>query len=80
VKEEHVEDLWRQYPDEWIVYEVTRMDKFGQPTHGILLAHTPDKVESQRIRMELSQQGRAYAVAFTGDVVPETKEFWCCKN
>ena len=31
----------KQYPDEWLLFEVHAVDKQGRPTKGKLLAHSP---------------------------------------
>jgi len=36
-----IPQLEKQYPDEWLLFEVYEVDKLNRPTKGKLLAHSP---------------------------------------
>lgn len=35
--------LERQFPDEWLLIDVTDIDEFGRPTQSLLVAHSPSR-------------------------------------
>lgn len=71
---ESIEDLLKEYKDEWLLIKVTQTDKLDRPTKGELILHSKNKgqvYEKQRKMRddlyityagELPKKG--YAVAF----------------
>ena len=41
--ETDVLEIEKQYPDEWLWFEVYEIDKLGHPVRGKLLAHSPSR-------------------------------------
>ena len=41
--ETDVLEIEKQYPDEWLLFEVYEVDKSGRPIEGKLLAHSPSR-------------------------------------
>ncbi len=68
-----MEEVERQYPDEWVLVEIVRDHKDHRRVVGRLLAHSPNREDldepQQRFRAE-HPRTRLYEF-FTGDVVPE---------
>ena len=40
---EDILEIEKQYPDEWLLFEVYEVDEQGRPTKGKLLAHSPSR-------------------------------------
>jgi hypothetical protein len=38
-----IPQIEKQYPDEWLLFEVDEVDKQGRPIKGKLLAHSPSR-------------------------------------
>jgi len=38
-----IPQMEKQYPDEWLLFEVYEVDKQGHPIKGKLLAHSPSR-------------------------------------
>lgn len=38
-----IPSLERQFPDEWLLIDVTETDDLGRPTRGRLLTHSPNR-------------------------------------
>jgi len=43
VKNENIPEIEKQYPDEWLLFEVYETDNSNRPTRGKLLAHSPSR-------------------------------------
>ncbi len=59
-----LEEIRRQFPDEWVLIEVLEEDELGQPTCGRVLAHSLDRDEIYREQARL--QGDL-AIVHTGE-------------
>jgi hypothetical protein len=62
------------FPDEWVVAEVTKVDKADVPLAGIVLTHGFDKGQIyQTAKAYLAQHRDARIfIFFTGDPIPES--------
>jgi hypothetical protein len=40
---EDILEIEKQYPDEWLLFEVYEVDEQGRPIKGKLLAHSPSR-------------------------------------
>ncbi len=73
----NIEEIKRQFKDEWVLIEVTKADKNGSPVEGKLIAHSrnrDDTYDSMKKTLaknlahfytgEIPKKG--YAVAFCG--------------
>jgi hypothetical protein len=67
-KPEPIEELRKRYKDEWLVVLVTKHDRYGLPSEGILLARCPDKKTAWEFAA--SVDGELY-VFFAGPTIPE---------
>jgi len=63
-----IEEMFAQYPDEWIFFEVVEEDEYERPTKGILLAHHPHREEFDQ--MAIKHRVRCGAIRYTGPIVP----------
>lgn len=63
-----IEEMFAQYPDEWIFFEVVEEDKYEQPTKGTLLVHHPERDEFDKMVMQ--HDVRHGAIRYTGPIVP----------
>jgi hypothetical protein len=68
MKPEKIEAIRKKIKDEWLLIEVTKVDKINQAVEGCLLAHTED-------RDEIWQRAREHKgdllVIFSGEPNPE---------
>ena len=63
----------RLYPDQWVVVEVTRVNRADQALAGRVLAHSPDEDEITREAVKAAE-GRPGAYLWTfyaGALIPE---------
>jgi hypothetical protein len=56
----------KQYPDEWLLFEIVELDEHGAPLRGRLLAHSPDRSVIDEAYLRLRPQA-AYIV-WTGEI------------
>ncbi len=64
-----VKEMFAQYPDEWIFFEVVKEDSSGWPTRGILIAHHPERTIIDEIALQTEVQHSA--TFYSGPIVPE---------
>jgi len=68
MKPEKIENIRKRIKDEWLLIDVTKVDKVNQAVEGRLLAHTKD-------RDEIWQRAREHKgdllVMFSGEPIPE---------
>lgn len=43
MEEADILEVEKQYPDEWLLFEVYEVDKLGRPIRSKLLAHSPSR-------------------------------------
>jgi len=68
MKPEKIEAIRKRIKDEWLLIEVTKVDKINQAVEGRLLAHTEDRDEIwQRFR----EHEGDLLVIFSGEPIPE---------
>ena len=41
--EGNIPEIEKQYPDEWLLFEVYELDELSRPIEGRLLAHSPNR-------------------------------------
>jgi hypothetical protein len=63
----------RQYPNEWVVVEVTQVDRANQARAGRVLAHSADEAEITRLAIRLRQEWPLADLwtFYTGARIPE---------
>ncbi len=64
-----VEDLKRQYPNEWLVIAVERKNRLGIPIEGQLLAHGHD---TEAMWREVAARQGEFYVLYTGEILKDT--------
>ena len=68
MKPEKIEEIRKKIKDEWLLIDVTKVDKYNQPLEGQLLAHTKDRDEIwQRFRENKGD----LLVEFSGEPIEE---------
>jgi hypothetical protein len=60
-----IPDTEKQYPDEWLLFEVVEEDEKGFPLRGRLLAHSPDRDEVDAVLLKVHPKD-SYSV-WTGE-------------
>ena len=74
-KEQRMEDIEAQYPDQWVLIHVTREDRHGRTTHGVVLGHGTDSDKDtlvQEARKFRASHPQAVTFLFwTGRLIPE---------
>ena len=68
-----IPEIERRYPNEWVLVEVTKVDKIKGPLFGRVLArshHRRDLVEVNRAFCERNPRRMTY-VFFAGPIAPE---------
>lgn len=70
---QRISTIERQYPDQWVVVEVTRINRGHQAIAGRLLAHAADEDEITRetIRVREEQPEALLWTFYTGDRIPQ---------
>ena len=63
-----IEEMFAQYPNEWVFFEVVEEDEYERPTKGVLLAHHPERDEFDKMMMQ--HHVRRGATRYTGPIVP----------
>ena len=71
-RSQRISTIERQYPDEWVLVEVTRVDKANQAIAGRVLGHSPDRKEITRetIRAREEDSEALLWAFYTGDLIP----------
>ena len=64
-----IEDLKRQYPDEWLLVKVEGKDALGIPTVGRLLSHSKD---ADSIWDEVAGLRGQFYIFYTGEILKDT--------
>ena len=62
-----VPELEKQYPDEWLLFEVYEVDKQGHPIKGKLLAHSPSRAALDEYWDKKVQRCHHSYVVYTGE-------------
>lgn len=74
-KEQRMREIEAQYPDQWVLIEVTRNDRYGRTTHGIVLGHGGDSEKAalvQEARQFRQENPEVQTFIFwTGRLIPE---------
>ena len=63
--ETDVLEIEKQYPDEWLLFEVFEVDKSGRPIKGKLLAHSPSRAALDEFSHKIHCHGRY--ITYTGE-------------
>ncbi len=71
---EKIEDIHEKFEEEWLLIEVTKSDKLGQPLAGRLLEHSPDHEDIWRLFRQHYKEGRTLLVEFAGEPIPRDWE------
>ncbi len=68
-----ITEIEREYPDEWILLEITRDNRDYRRVAGRLLAHSPDRaaLDEPYERFRADHPRAQTFELFTGDIVPE---------
>jgi len=66
-------EIEQRYPNEWVLIEVTKVDKTKGPLSGRVLAHSHDRRDLVRVNRVFCEQNpqRMTYVFFAGPVAPE---------
>jgi len=68
MKPEKVENIKKRIKDEWLLIDVTKVNKYNQSLEGRLLAHTKDRDE---IWQRFSEHKGDLLVMFSGELIPK---------
>ena len=68
-----ISTIERKYPDQWLLVEVTRVNRGNQAIAGRILAHAADKDEITRLTIKARQEypGAHLWAFYTGDLIPK---------
>ena len=74
-KEQRMRDVESQYPDQWVLIQVTREDRYRRVSYGVVLGHGDDSDHEELVKQEIAF-GRANPKAqtflcWTGRLIPE---------
>jgi len=66
-----MEEIRKQYQDEWVLIEYSRLDDDLNVIEGEVITYSPNKEEIYQAQMKL--QGRSLAIEYFGEI-PEQEE------
>lgn len=64
-----VEELKREYPNEWLLLAVEKRDALGMPAEGRLLAHGRD---AEALWDKIATKQGQFCVFYTGEILKDT--------
>lgn len=72
-KSQRISTIERQFPDQWVVVEVTRVSRVNRALSGRVLAHAPDEdtITGETIRLREEKPDALLFTFYTGDLIPE---------
>lgn len=71
-KELALTEIEQRYPDQWVLVEETAWDNEGNPTQGIVRAHSPERKDLIPSRKETHKRPHVKTfIFFTGEKIPE---------
>lgn len=65
-----IEEVKKQYKEEWILLKIIKEDDFGQPLEGNVLAHSPNRDDIYDALLKV-KKGSRIATLFTGELLKE---------
>jgi hypothetical protein len=65
-----LEELYKEFPDEWLLIRVTKTDRFNVPLEGEVLFHSPDRDEIAQYDDNHDLEGDIL-IYYSGDPVPK---------
>ena len=70
---QRISTIEREYPNQWVVVEVTRINRGYQPISGRLLAHAADEDEITRLTIRTREEWPEADLwtFYTGDPIPD---------
>jgi len=66
-----MKEIRKQYQDEWVLIEYSKLDDDLNVIEGEVIAHSPNKDEIYQAQMKL--QGRSLAIEYLGEI-PEQED------
>ena len=74
-KEQRMKDIEAQYPDQWVLMEVTRSDRYGRASHGIVIAHggqeEKEALVEKHVEFRRANPDAVTYLHYTGRLIPE---------
>ena len=70
MEKERIENIKNKIKDEWILIEVTKVNKYNYPVEGRLLVHTKDRDEIWRFARKYKGD---LLIEFSGEPITEGK-------
>lgn len=70
---QRISTIERQHPDQWVLVEVTRVDRANQAIAGRVLAHSgdEDEITLQTVRVREERPEADLWTFYTGDRIPK---------
>jgi len=66
-----MEEIRKQYQDEWVLIEYSKLDDDLNVIEGEVITYSPNKEEMYQAQMKL--QGRSFAIEYFGEI-PEQED------
>lgn len=72
MKSQRISTIERQYPDQWVLVEVTRVSRVDQALSGRVLAHSEDEDDITRLTREAREKDPTADLwaFYTGPLIP----------
>ncbi|MDP2934892.1 MAG: hypothetical protein Q8O86_00175 [Dehalococcoidia bacterium] len=74
-KEQRMTDLEAQYPDQWVIIQVTGRDRYGRASQGIVIAHggegEKEGMAEKHIDFGKANPDAVTYLHWTGRLIPE---------
>ncbi|MCA9391688.1 hypothetical protein KC614_00600 [candidate division WWE3 bacterium] len=70
----HIDDIYEEYPDKWVLVRVTKEDEIGEVVEGEVLFVSDDRDEMYKAIANV-EGGSTVATLYTGEILSEGQSF-----
>jgi len=63
-----IDEIKKKYKDEWVLIEVLKVDEFGAPVEGEVIAHSESRDEIYEKQRKMKED---LAIIYTGEIPKE---------
>ena len=70
----HIDDIYEEYPNQWVLIKVTKEDEIGEVEEGDVIFAGEDRDEMYKA-LENVADGEQIATLYTGEILEEGESF-----